>query len=174
MRKEEKGVIIDQIAETLGQYDHFYITDAAGLNAEDTAALRRSCFEGGIKLMVVKNTLLKKALEKNSSEDYSQLFDALTGNSTIMLSSVGNAPAKLIKDFSKKSKSGKPELKAAYVEQSVYVGAQQLDTLVAIKSKNELIADVIALLQSPAKNVISALQSGGNTITGVLKTLADR
>lgn len=174
MRKEEKGVIIDQIVETLGQYDHFYITDAAGLNAEDTAALRRSCFEGEIKMMVVKNTLLRKALEKNSEVDYSSLFTSLKGNSTVMMAKVGNAPAKLIKSFSQKSASGKPELKAAFVEQSVYVGADQLDTLVAIKSKNELIADVIALLQSPAKNVISALQSGGNTITGVLKTLADK
>ncbi|MBQ0030121.1 MAG: 50S ribosomal protein L10 [Paludibacteraceae bacterium] len=173
MRKEDKGAIIDQLGEVLDQYDHFYVTDAAGMNAEDTAALRRSCFEKEIKLMVVKNTLLKKALEKKG-EEYAPLFDSLKGNSAVMFTSVGNAPAKLIKEFAKKSKAGKPVLKSAFVEQSVYVGENQLDTLVSIKSKNELIADVIALLQSPAKNVISALQSGGNTITGVLKTLSNK
>ena len=174
MRKEEKGAIIDQLAELVDQYDHFYITDAEALNAEDTAALRRSCFNGDIKLVVAKNTLLKKALEKKEGVDFSPLFDTLKGNTTLMFSKVGNAPAKLIKDFAGKSKAGKPVLKAAYVEQSFYVGADQLDALVSIKSKNELIADVVALLQSPAKNVISSLQSASNTITGVLKTLSNK
>ena len=172
MKKEEKGAIIDRIAETLEQYDHFYITNTEGLNAADTADLRRACFKAGIKLVVVKNTLLRKALDKKGG-DYSELVLSLEGNTAVMFTAVGNAPAKVIKDFSKKSKAGKPELKAAYVEQSVY-GADQLDALVALKSKNELIADVIALLQSPAKNVISALQSSGNTITGVLKTLSEK
>lgn len=171
MKKEDKSIIIEQLQKTLSEYSHFYLTDTAGLNAQQTSDLRRACNKGDIKLLVVKNKLLLKALEAIEG-DFSPLYDSLKNNTTLMLSNVGNAPAKLIKEFSKNAP--KPELKAAYVEQSFYVGASQLDTLVSIKSKNELIADVIALLQSPAKNVISALQSGGSTIHGVLKTLSER
>ena len=171
MKKEDKSAIIEQLTGLLNEYSHFYVADASGLNAEETSNLRRACFGQDIKLVVAKNTLLKKALE--SKGDFSPIFNALEGPTAILLSNVGNAPAKLIKDFSGKNKAGKPVLKAAYVEESFY-GADQLDALVAIKSKSELIADVIALLQSPAKNVLSALQSSGSTIHGVLKTLSER
>lgn len=171
MKKEDKGAVIEQIFDNLNEYSHFYIADVAGLPADATSDLRRSCFKNDIKLFVVKNTLLKKALERKG--DFSPLFDSLEGPSALLLSNTGNAPAKLIKEFSAKNALGKPILKAAYVEESFY-DANSLETLVAIKSKNELIADVIALLQSPAKNVISALQSGGSTIHGVLKTLSER
>ena len=175
MKKEDKNVIIAELQQTLGQYAHFYLTNIEGLNAEQTSDLRRQCFSNDIKLIVAKNTLLKKAMEQMGID--AQLFDALKGNTALMLSNTGNAPAKLIKDIVKKEKGKqdvKPELKAAYVEQTVYMGPQNLELLSAIKSKNELIADVIALLQSPAKNVLSALQSGGTTIHGVLKTLGER
>ncbi len=175
MKKEDKNVIIAELQQTLGQYAHFYLTNIEGLNAEQTSNLRRQCFSNDIKLIVAKNTLLKKAMEQMGVD--AQLFDALKGNTALMLSNTGNAPAKLIKDIVKKEKGKqdvKPQLKAAYVEQTVYMGAQNLDLLSAIKSKNELIADVVALLQSPAKNVLSALQSGGTTIHGVLKTLGER
>ena len=170
MRKEDKNSIIEQIAATVKEYGHFYLVDVTAMNAAATSGLRRACFKADIKLMVVKNTLLQKALE-SLEEDFSPLYNSLTGTTAVMFSNVANAPAKLIKD---KAKDGVPGLKAAYAEESFYVGADQLDALVAIKSKNEVIADVIALLQSPAKNVISALQSGGNTLHGVLKTLGER
>jgi large subunit ribosomal protein L10 len=172
MRKEDKGLVIDKIAETLKQYPSFYLVETAGLNAEKTSDLRRACFKAGIKLMVVKNTLLKKALETLDT-DFSELYPSLAGATSIMFTNVGNAPAKLIKNFVKKNDT-LPALKAAYVEESFYIGADQLTTLASIKSKNELIADVVALLQSPTKNVISALQSGGNTIHGVLETLSKK
>ena len=171
MRKEDKGTVIEQIAATLKEYSCFYLTETTSLNAEKTSELRRACFKEGIKMMVVKNKLLKKALETLEG-DYSALVPVMKGSTTIMFSNVGNAPAKLIKEFTKKSEL--PALKAAYVEESFYIGADQLDAFVAIKSKNELIADVVALLQSPAKNVISALQSAGGTIHGVLQTLSER
>lgn len=170
MRKEDKSRIIEQIAATVKEYGHFYLVDTTAMNAAATSALRRECFKTDIKLMVVKNTLLHKALERLDS-DFSPLFGSLKGTTAVMFSNVANAPAKLIKN---KSKNGIPGLKAAYAEESFYVGADQLDALVSIKSKNEVIADIIALLQSPAKNVISALQSGGNTLHGVLKTLSER
>ena len=170
MRKEDKNTIIAHIADTVKEYVHFYLVDVTAMNAAATSELRRACFKAGIKLMLVKNTLLHKALE-SLEEDFSPLYNSLVGTTAIMFSNVANAPAKLIKD---KAKDGIPGLKAAYAEESFYVGADQLDALVAIKSKNEVIADVIALLQSPAKNVISALQSGGNTLHGVLKTLGER
>ena len=173
MRKEDKSTNIEQIAATIGEYAHFYVVDTASMNAEKTSILRRACFKGDIKLMCVKNTLFIKALGTIEGVDFSELLPALKGSSTIMFSNVGNAPAKLIKSY-KDKKQDLPGLKAAYVEGAFYVGANQLDALVAVKSKNELIADVIALLQSPAKNVISALQSGGNTIHGVLQTLSER
>lgn len=174
MKKEDKIVVINQIADTLKQYSCFYLAETAGLDAEKTTALRRACFNADIKLQVVKNTLLHKALESLDG-DYSELYSVLEGPTSVMFSNVGNAPAKLIKDFRSKDKNATlPRLKAAYVEETVYIGEDQLETLVAIKSKNELIADVIALLQSPAKNVVSALQSGGNTIHGLLETLSKK
>lgn len=168
MKSSEKQVIINNLKEQIDSYDHFYLTDIAGLNAEDTSALRRLCFKQDVKLVVVKNTLLRKALE-SSDKNNEEIYDALKGNTTVMFTANGNAPAKLIKEFTKTHK--KPVLKAAYVEESVYMGADQLETLVAVKSKNELIADVVALLQSPMKTVLGQLQSGGNTIHGVLDTL---
>jgi len=171
MRKEDKTAVIEQIIATVGEYTNFYMTDIATLNAAKTSTLRRECHKQDIKLVVVKNTLFKKALEKIEG-DYSALEPALKGNTAIMFSNNANSPAKLIKTFAKGTNI--PALKAAYVQESFYVGAENLDLLVSIKSKNELIGDVIALLQSPAKNVISALQSGGQTIHGVLKTLAER
>lgn len=173
MKKEDKSAIIEQIESTIQGYAHFYLADIAGLNAAETSNLRRTCNKQDIKLLVVKNTLLRQALE-NSSIDYSELYGTLKGETSLLLSNSNNAPAKLIKDFSKASKSKKPVLKAAYVEESFYIGENQLDVLVSIKSKNELIGEIIGLLQSPAKNVVSALQSGGTTIHGVLKTLSER
>ena len=175
MKKEDKSAIIKQLETTLGEYAHFYLADFGGLNAAKTTDLRRICFKQDIKLVVVKNTLLQKALER-SSVDFSELDSSLVGETSLLLSNVGNAPAKIIQDFSKASKSKikKQILKAAYVEGSFYIGEDQLEALLHVKSKNELIADVIAMLQSPAKNVISALQSGGVTIHGVLRTLSER
>ena len=170
MRKEDKSTIIEQIAATVKEYGHFYLVDTTAMNAADTSALRKECFKADIKLMVVKNTLLHKALESLEA-DYSPLYDSMKGTTAVMFCNTANAPAKLIKN---KAKNGIPGLKAAYAEEGFYIGADQLDALVAIKSKNEVIADIVALLQSPAKNVTSALQSGGNTIHGVLKTLGER
>lgn len=172
MRKEDKATIIEQIKDTISQYSCVYLTETTGLNAEKTVELRRAAFKADVKLVVVKNTLLKKAMEQ-LDVDYSGLYPALAGSTTLMLSNTGNAPAKLIKGFRKK-KEELPALKAAYVEETVYMGADQLDILTTIKSKNELIADVVALLQAPAKNVISALQSGGNKFHGILETLSNK
>lgn len=175
MKKEDKTAIIAELQEQLGQYTHFYITNIEGLNAEKTSDLRRACFKQDIKLLVAKNSLLHKALQAKGIDD--EICGALKGNTALMLCNTGNAPARLIKEFTKKQKNkeeAKPQLKAAYVEETIYVGAQNLEFLSNVKSKNELIADLIALLQSPAKNVVSALQSGGATIHGVLKTLGER
>ena len=172
MRREDKNVIIDRLSEQINQYPHFYLADTSTLNAADTSSLRRKCFDKDIKLVVVKNTLLKKALEKCEKADFSPIFDSLKGSTSIMFTEVGNVPAKLIKDFRKTS--DRPVLKAAFVEESFYIGENQLDALVSLKSKNELIADVIALLQSPAKKVVSQLQSAPNTLAGVVKTLSER
>ncbi len=171
MKKEDKSIIINQIKETVAAYSHFYLTETQGMNAEQVSNLRRECFKHDIKMLVVKNKLMIKALEA-SGVDYSPLFGSLKDNTAVLFSNVGNAPAKLIKDFTKDN--SKPVLKAAYVEEGFFIGENQLDALCAIKSKNELIGEVISLLQSPAKNVISALQSGGSTIHGVLKTLSER
>lgn len=171
MKSSEKQVIINNLQEQIDSYDHFYLTDIAGLNAEDTSELRRLCFKQDVKLVVVKNTLLRKALE-NSEKDTEEIYDALKGNTSVMFTANGNVPAKLIKSFAKSH--DKPVLKAAYVEESVYVGADQLDALVAVKSKNELIADVVALLQSPMKTVLGQLESGGTIIHGVLDTLKEK
>lgn len=170
MKKEVKDTIIVELGEKLKAYPHFYLVDLTGLNAEKTSTLRRKCFKSEIKLLVVKNTLLQKAFEA-SEIDYSPLYGSLKGNTAVMFTNTANLPAKLIKEY---VKEGVPSLKAAYAEESFFVGADKLEELVAIKSKNELIADVVALLQSPAKNVVSALQSGANTIHGVLKTLGER
>ena len=172
MKKEDKAQVIEMISNTLSQYSAVYLTQTQGLNAEKTSALRRACFKGDIKMLCVKNTLLKEAFKK-SDVDFSGLYDLLHGETTLLLSNVGNAPAKLIKNFRKKDDT-LPMLKGAYVEESVYVGEDQLEVLANIKSKNELIADVIALLQSPAKNVVSALQSGGNKLHGILETLSNK
>lgn len=172
MKKEDKALIINQIAETIKSYNGFYVVETAGLDAEKTSALRRACFNADIKLMVVKNTLLHKALESLEG-DYTELYGVLKGSTSIMCTNVGNAPAKLLKDFVKKGDT-LPLLKGAYVEETVYIGADQIDALASIKSKHELIADVVALLQSPAKNVISALQSGAGTIHGLLETLSKK
>lgn len=172
MRKEEKATIIANITETLNEYSCFYLVETNGLDAEKTSALRRACAQADVKMVVVKNTLLHKALEAMEG-DYSELYGSLKGATTLMCSNVGNAPAKLIKDFVKKDET-LPALKAAYVEETAYIGANQLDTLCAIKSKNELIADVVALLQSPAKNVVSALTSGGTKLHGILETLSKK
>lgn len=171
MRKEEKSQLIDAVSEQIASKSYLYVTDITGLNAESTSKLRRACFRRDVKLIVVKNTLLKKALER-TGKDYSELYVALKGTSAIMLSNVNNEPAKLIKEF--RATSDKPILKGAYVEESFYVGDNQLEALVHIKSKNELIGDIIGMLQSPMQNVIGALQSGGNTIAGVVKTLSER
>jgi large subunit ribosomal protein L10 len=171
MRREEKNAIIDSLAERLKEYSHFYLTDTAQLNAADTSDLRRKCFENDIKLIVVKNTLLIRALEQ-SGVNFEELYPVLKGTTSIMLANAGNGPAKLIKEF--RRLHDKPVLKAAYVQESIYVGDNMLDTLVSIKTKQELIGDIILLLQSPAKNVVSALQSGGNKIHGVLETLSKK
>ncbi len=172
MKKEDKALVISQIAETIKAYSCFYLVESTGLNAEKTSEFRRECNKDGIKLLVVKNTLLQKALE-TLEDDYSEIYPTLAGSTSLMCANVGNAPAKLLKSFVKKGDT-LPALKAAYVEGTVYVGADQLEALASIKSKNELIADVIALLQSPAKNVVSALQSGGNKLHGILETLSNK
>lgn len=171
MKSSEKQVIINNLQEQIDSYSHFYLTDISGLNAADTSDLRRLCFKKEVKLVVAKNTLLRKALE-SSNKGVEEIYDALKGNTSVMFTENGNAPAKLIKEFRKNHK--RPVLKAAYVEESVYMGENQLDVLVDIKSKEEVIADVIALLQSPMKTVVSQLQSGGNIIHGVLDTLKER
>jgi len=171
MRREEKNAIIDSLTERLKEYSHFYLTDTAELNAAVTSDLRRKCFENDIKLVVVKNTLLKRAFEQ-SGLNFEELYPVLKGTTSIMFANTGNSPAKLIREF--RRRHDKPLLKGAYVQESVYIGDNMLDALVAVKTKKELIGDVILLLQSPAKNVISALQSGGNKIHGVLETLSKR
>ncbi|MDR0186970.1 50S ribosomal protein L10 [Prevotella brunnea] len=170
MKKEVKDTIITELGEKLKEYPHFYLVDVTGLNAEATSALRRKCFKSEIKMVVVKNKLLHKAFEA-SDVDYEPLYGSLTGNTAVMFAQTANVPAKLLKDY---KKEGIPALKAAYAEETIFVGADKLEELAALKSKNELIGDVVALLQSPAKNVLSALQSGATTIHGVLKTLGER
>jgi large subunit ribosomal protein L10 len=171
MTRDEKAKVIDNLAQAINEAKHFYLTDISALNADDTSQLRRKCFEKDIKLVVVKNTLLKKAFEKFNGT-YDELIGVLKQNTTIMFSETGNIPAKLIKEL-RKTKD-RPLLKAAYVEECVYVGDNQLDMLSSLKSKEELIGDIIGLLQSPAKNVISALQSGKNTLAGIIKTLSEK
>ncbi len=171
MKKTDKVTIVKSLASTIGEYSHIYLTDTTGLNAGATSDLRRLCFQKEVKLMVVKNTLFHKAMEQ-SERNMEGLEVALKGTSAVMFSNTGNLPAKLIKEFRKKGTI--PAFKGAFVEESVYIGEGQLDALVSIKSKEELLGDVIGLLQSPMKNVVSALQSGGTTIHGILKTLEER
>ncbi len=171
MKKEDKEVIIDELSQTLKSYKYFYLTDTSTLNASQTSDLRRKCFEQDIKLVVVKNTLLRKAMEKTGS-DLSELYPTLKGNISVMFCNTGNAPARMIKEMRKKLE--RPLLKAAYVQETFFIGDNQLDTLTNLKSRDELIGDIVMLLQSPVKNVLLALQSGSNTLTGVLKTLSDR
>lgn len=171
MRREEKSDIINSLAATLREYSHFYLTDTAQLNAAETSDLRRKCFENQIKLVVVKNTLLRRALEQAGLE-CGELFPVLKGSTAVMFSNNGNTPARMIQEF--RRSHPKPLVKGAYIEESVYVGENLLETLVALKSREELIGDIIALLQAPAKNVISGLQSGGSKIHGVLETLSNK
>ena len=172
MNKNEKQLMIDDLSKRLDDNSVIYITDISDLDAVATSSLRRQCFAKNIKLSVVKNTLLKKAMENVQGKNFTELYDILPGPTAIMLSDTGNLPAKLIKDFRKKN--DKPILKGAFVEESVYVGDDQLNSLVDIKSKDELIGEIVGLLQSPAKNVISALSSSKNTIAGLVKTLSEK
>lgn len=176
MKREDKDLAIAELTELLKNSKVLYITDTSNLNAEATTKLRRECFKKEVSLTVVKNTLLRKAMERVEDVDYSGLYDTLKGTSAIMTAEVSNLPARLIKAFrtSGKKATDKPAIKGAFVEESIYVGDDQLDTLCNLKSKNELIADVVALLQSPAKNVISALQSAPQTVAGLVKTLSEK
>ncbi|MCI0921718.1 50S ribosomal protein L10 [Sphingobacterium rhinopitheci] len=171
MRKEEKQEIVQALAEQIKSFGNFYIADTADLSVEKINGIRRKCYEQGIIIQVAKNTLIEKALIEAGVES-DEINAVLKGASTILFSEVANAPAKLIKQLRKEG--DKPVLKAAYIQETAFIGDNQLDALVNLKSKNELIADVIAALQSPAKNVISALQSGGNTVSGLLKALEQR
>ena len=169
MKKEVKDTIITELGEMLKQYPHFYVVDVTGLDAEATSNLRRKAFNSQVKMVVVKNKLLIKAFDA-AETDFSELYGSLKGNTALMFCETANVPAKLLKEY----KEGTPALKAAYAEESFFVGADKLNELAALKSKNELIAEVVALLQSPAKNVISGLQSSGSTIHGLLKTLGEK
>ncbi len=171
MTREEKAKAIDVLTTQLAENSNIYLTDISGLDALTTSNLRRACFKAGIKLTVVKNTLLAKAME-TSERDFGDLKSILKGNTSLMFSETGNAPAKVIKEFRKKSE--KPVLKGAFIEESVYIGDNLLDNLVSIKSRDEMIGEVIGLLQSPAKNVVSALKSGGGKLAGIIKTLSER
>ncbi len=171
MTREEKATVIKDLTAQLGENTTIYLADISGLNASTTSDLRRACFKANIKLSVVKNTLLSKAMEA-SDKEFGELPDVLIGNTSLMFSEIGNAPAKLIKTFRKKAE--KPLLKGAFIEEAIYVGDDKLDLLVSIKSKEEMIGEIIGLLQSPAKNVISGLKSGGGKLAGILKTLSEK
>lgn len=171
MTREEKATVIQDLTTQLGENSTIYLADISGLDAGTTSDLRRACFKANIKLAVVKNTLLAKAMDA-SEKEFGELPEVLKGNTSLMFSEVGNAPAKLIKNFRKKSE--KPLLKGAFVEEAIYIGDENLDALVSIKSKEEMIGEIIGLLQSPAKNVISGLKSGGGKLAGILKTLSEK
>ncbi|MDB4181471.1 50S ribosomal protein L10 [Polaribacter sp.] len=171
MTREEKSQVIQDLTAKLADTSTIYLADISGLDATTTSNLRRACFKADVQLSVIKNTLLAKAMEA-SDKDFGDLPSVLKGNTSMLVSEAANAPAKLIKEFRKKS--DKPFLKGAYAEESVYIGDDQLEALVNIKSREELIGDIITLLQSPAKNVISALQSGGNKLSGILTTLSEK
>ncbi len=171
MTREEKSQVIQDLTAQLADNANIYLTDISGLNAGTTSDLRRACFKANVSMAVVKNTLLEKAMEA-SDKEFGELPTVLKGNTSIMFAEAGNAPAKVIKAFRKKSE--KPLLKGAFIEEAVYIGDEQLDALVDIKSKDELIGEIVGLLQSPAKNVISALKSGGGTLAGIIKTLSEK
>ncbi len=171
MTREKKSQVIEELTAQLSQNTNIYLADISGLNAATTSDLRRACFKANVQLAVVKNTLLEKAMQA-SEKDFGELPSILKGNTSVMYSETGNAPAKIIKNFRKKSE--KPLLKGAFIEEAIYLGDEQLDTLVNIKSREELIGDIISLLQSPAKNVVSALQSSGGKLSGILKTLSQK
>jgi len=171
MTKQEKHEIVKNLSEKLNENNIFYLADISELDAETSSKLRRMAFKREVSLNVVKNTLLRKALEA-AEGSYEEFYDVLKGNTSILFSEVGNAPAKLIEEFRKKN--DKPILKGAYIEEAIYIGDDKIATLSQIKSKEELIGDIIMLLQSPAKNVVSALKSGGGTIAGLVKTLSER
>lgn len=171
MTREEKNQFIETLTQDLNDSSNFYLADISDLDSQKTHLLRSMCFKKDIKLRMVKNTLLKIAMEK-ANKELEPLYDVLKGSTSLMFAEAGNAPAKLIKEFRKKN--DRPILKGAYIEEMTYTGDDQLDFLVSIKSKNELIGDIIGLLQSPAKNVISALGSGGQTLSGVIKTLSEK
>ncbi|MBB4118584.1 large subunit ribosomal protein L10 [Mesonia hippocampi] len=171
MTREEKSQVIKDLTAQLADTSTIYLADISGLDAGATSNLRRACFKANVKLSVVKNTLLAKAMEQ-SGIDYGDLPSTLKGNTSIMIAEVGNAPAKVIKEFRKKNE--KPILKGAFIDEAVYVGDEYLETLANIKSKEEVIGDIIGLLQSPAKNVVSALKSGGSKLSGILKTLSEK
>lgn len=174
MKREEKSKLIAGLTKQINGTSHFYFADASGLNAEETLDLRRMCFNKQVKMVVAKNTLFKRALNE-SDREIEGLESILKGPTAVMFAETGNAPAKIIKEFREKDKKReKPLIKGAFVEEELYVGDEQLENLVAVKSKEELIADVVSLLQSPMKNVIGALQSGGNTLTGILKSLEEK
>jgi large subunit ribosomal protein L10 len=172
MTREEKAKYIDNLAAELQASSIVYLTDTADLTVESVNTLRRRCFQANIKMRVVKNALLQKAMDKVEGKDYSGLSGVLKGSTSIMFSEVANAPAKLIQDFRKKSE--KPLLKGAYIDEAIFVGDNQLVVLEALKSKEELVGEIIGLLQSPAKNVLSGLTGAGSKIAGILKTLEDR
>lgn len=172
MRKEQKTQAIEELTEKFSNAPFFYVTDSSALTVEQVNNLRGKCYEKGVEMKVVKNTLTKKALESIEGTDYSELYDALKGPTALMFSSTANVPAKIIEEFRKSH--DKPVLKAAYIDSSIYIGDDQVKALASLKSKEELIGEVILLLQSPAKNVISALSSGGNKLAGIVKALQER
>jgi large subunit ribosomal protein L10 len=172
MNKQEKNQIIDELATRIKDNKNFYLADTSTLTGIKVNNFRRICFEKEVEITVVKNTLLQKALEKAQNEAFKPIYDTLVGNTAILFSEQPSSPARVIKEFRAENK--KPLLKAAYIEESVYIGDEQLDALSALKTKNELIGDIIGLLQSPAKNVIGALQSSGHKLSGIVKTLSEK
>lgn len=172
MTRQEKEQLVKELSASIAESGVFYIADTSTLTVEKTNALRRKCFNKGVKLQVVKNTLLKRALDQVEGKDYSELEQVLVGPTAVMLAETPNVPAKVIKEFRKKL--DRPLLKGAWIDEAIYIGDENLDNLVNIKSKEELIGDLIALLQSPAKNVVSALQSSKTTLAGLVKTLEER
>jgi len=173
MNREDKNKIINDLSEKISANPNFYLTDISGLNAEQTYMLRKLCFENDVEMLVVKNTLLEKAIERINKEDrFGEIFSVLKGNTSLMFTTKSNSPAKIIKKF--RQQNNKPVLKAAFIEESLYIGDNQLDNLINIKSREELIGDIIMLLQSPIRNVLSGLQSGGNKIAGLVKELSNR
>ena len=171
MIREKKNILIEDLDVLLSENKNFYLADISGLSAEESSDLRRLCFKREVSLKVVKNTLLKKAMERNDS-NFEEFYQTLSGNTSIMFTEVGNSPAKIIKEFRKKH--NKPILKAAVIENCFYLGDENLNSLVELKSREEFIAEIISLLQSPAKNVISSLQSGGNKLSGIVTALKEK